>query len=185
MAERPERKAGMTRAGKREVGKVGWELRQQRVETAHREGGVLRRKPLWILPAFLGGDKELASSGMASRNLSRTLCCLPTPSLLFPRSQLGSWGGHGAGNAPVPGDNPGLWSHCLGMGAKGSKGRVPPFPHTSAHPNFIPSSMVVPGQGILSWNWLPLLDSLAVFPPHSRRGIIWEDSSFWFTKPFP
>lgn len=51
-------------------GKVGWELRQQRVETAHWEGGLIRRKSLWILPAFLGGDKELASSAMASRNLS-------------------------------------------------------------------------------------------------------------------
>lgn len=102
-------------------------MRQQRVETAHREGGVLRRKPLWILPAFLGGDKELASSGMASRNLSGTLCSLPPLSTQPAGVLWGTWSRECSGTWGQP------WTMitlCLGMGAKDSKGwgRVPAFP---------------------------------------------------------
>lgn len=57
------------------------------MDKLRRERGVLKRKPLWILPAFLGGDRELASSRLGSRNCSPSKRTPLFPLLLFLHSQ--------------------------------------------------------------------------------------------------
>lgn len=66
----------------------GW---GQRVAELRGEGGVLRRKPLRILPAFLGGDRDLASNRLGSRNrwLSKRTPPPPWPSSSF--CAAGGW----------------------------------------------------------------------------------------------